>query len=195
MIFDSAPWKAQLARDAADIETAAAKRASAKRSLIIERNVFVGAYAIRKLSEGFRLSSSFLKQAVVVKFYPVIREGYLPIRHPDYERYFAMDRPEQRTLTRQRLVDVLIHSAVFVEVLGPRQRCEGFLVASDRTVKEGLYEMALADFTNLLRLAAAEFPSVMVMQADERGAWKVWAGDKPSPELKAILAEKPRPSE
>lgn len=195
MIFDSAPWKAQLAKDAAEIEAAAAKRASAKRSLVIERNVFVGAYAIRKLSEAFRLSSSFLNEPVAVKFYPAIREGYLPIRHPDYERYFAMDRPEQRTLTRQRLVNVLIHSAVFVEVLGPRGRCEGLLVASDQTVKRGVYELALAEFTSLLRLAAGEFPTVMVMEADEHGAWKVWTGDEAPPALKAIWAEKPRPSE
>ncbi|MBB3891459.1 hypothetical protein GGQ61_002176 [Phenylobacterium haematophilum] len=179
MIFDSVPWKAQLAKDAAEIDASAAKRPSAKRSLLIERNVFVGAYAIRKLDESFRLSSAFLDEPITVKHYPVIRSGYSPIRHPDFERFFAMEQPQARSLTRRRLLNVLIHSAVFVEVLGPRGRCQGVLVASDRTVRHGLYEVELPDLTNLMRLVAAEFPTVMTIRTAEDGTWTVWTGHDP----------------
>ena len=53
--------------------------------------------------------------------------------------YFEMDEPLELEVSRRRLLNVLIHSLLFVEVLGPRQTCHGFLVASDRSVKQGLY--------------------------------------------------------
>ena len=77
---------------------------------------------------------------------------------------------------RARLLNVLIHSQVFVEVVGPRQRCTGFLVASDHTVAKGIYEFQLTESINLMRLAAEDFPPITILKAAEGGSWSVWTG-------------------
>ena len=64
MIFDSTPWRAQLAVDAEALEAAAKRRASNKRSVLIERNVFLGAYTIRKLHEATKLSTRLLDEPI-----------------------------------------------------------------------------------------------------------------------------------
>ncbi|MCJ8518522.1 hypothetical protein ABID21_001154 [Pseudorhizobium tarimense] len=58
MIADSAPWKDELLKDADLIERWAAKaRPSERGSILIERKVFVSAFAMRKLIECEKVSS------------------------------------------------------------------------------------------------------------------------------------------
>lgn len=173
MIFDSAPWKAQLAKDADELEAAARRRASGKRSVLIERHVFVGAYAIRKLAEGNKLSSGLLDEPVALKLYPPSRTGFSAPPMMDIEDYFAMTAPVARQLPWRRLLNFVVHSQVFIEVLGPRERCQGFLVSSDHAVKQGLFEVDLAAFVRLLRNVAEDFPSAMTLTAREDGSTEV----------------------
>lgn len=176
MIWDSVPWKAQLEKDAAELEAAAARAPSQKRSLLIERHVFTGAYAIRKLAEGHKLTTDFFEPSIEVKLYPSTRKGYSPIRLMDVEDYFAMGAPVQRALPRRRLLNLLIHSLVFIEVVGVRRRCDGFLVTSDREQQRGLYEVRLADFIALMREAAVDFPTFVRISTNDDGSTNVWTG-------------------
>ena len=69
MIRESGPWKAELLRDADLIERWAKKTVeSERRSTLLERKVFVSAYAIRRLNEAVRISSRFRQVTL-----PVIR--------------------------------------------------------------------------------------------------------------------------
>lgn len=176
MIWDSVPWKAQLEKDAAELEAAAARGPSQKRSLLTERHVFTGAYAIRKLAESHKLSTGFLDAPIEVKAYSPTRKGFSPVRLMEVEDYFAMADPVQRTLPVRRLVNMLIHSLVFIEVLGVRRRCDGFLVTSGHEQRKGLYEVRLSDFVRLMRDAAVDFPAFVRISTHEDGSTVVWAG-------------------
>jgi hypothetical protein len=179
VIFDSAPWKAQLAKDADELEEAAKRRASGKRSVLIERHVFLGAYAIRKLAEANKLTTGILDEPVKVKLFPPTRRGFSAPRLMDIEAFFATEAPIERQLPRRRLLNILVHSLVFIEVVGARQQCQGFLVTSDHSVKEGLYEVELAEFIKLMRLVAQDFPTVLTLTATEDGSMLVWTGRTP----------------
>lgn len=179
MIFDSAPWKAQLARDADELEVIAKRRASTKRSILLERHVFLGAYVVRKLAESHKISSGLLEDSISVKLLPTARSGFSATRVMDIENYFATSAPVSCQLPWRRLLNILVHSQVFIEVVGARQHCLGFLVASDHSLKQGLYEVGLDAFIQLLRRVSEDFPPAITLTTDEDGSVMVWTGHLP----------------
>ncbi|HEV7334488.1 MAG TPA: hypothetical protein VGO06_00860 [Bosea sp. (in: a-proteobacteria)] len=80
MIHQSAPWKAHLIRDAHLIERWAAKpNHSERRSFLIERTVFLAAYAMRKLDEDIKLSTDLLSADMPVLRFPPPQPAFLRV--------------------------------------------------------------------------------------------------------------------
>jgi hypothetical protein len=110
MIHDSYPWKAELSRDAAVIERWASKpRFSERRSFLIERKVFLAAYAMRKLDDATMVSSDRFARSISVVRFPSTRDGYSDINNHRYREFFDLDAPVSVDLRRRRLLDLLIH--------------------------------------------------------------------------------------
>lgn len=180
MIHESAPWKAGLAADATLLERWANKPPSERRSFLIERKILLAAYALRKLGEAFKLSSATLAAEIDVKRYAPLKTGYAAINNLRFEDYFDLERPVSMHMKRRRLIDVLIHSLVFIESVDDDERCTGFLVTSDHESARGLIEVQLSDFIALMRLAAEDFPSAMTTAFNAtKGRWDVWTGHDP----------------
>ena len=185
MIHDSSPWKSHLARDADLIERWAAKRGhSERRSLLIERKAFLAAYAMRKLDEAAKLSTATLGTSMCVQRFPRTRTGYSEVNSHRYDKFFDLKNPIQVELPRRRLLNLLIHSLVFVEVLGEAETYEAFMVTSDRDQAKGLVQVEVASFVALMRLVANDFPSSARRTLDTTtGRWRTWTGHgEPPPE-------------
>ena len=64
MIWESGPWKDRLLSDADLLERWAAKQSvTERRSYLLEQKIFISAYAIRKLFESEKVSSSFFDRS------------------------------------------------------------------------------------------------------------------------------------
>lgn len=188
MIRESAPWKAGLAADAALLDRWANKPLSERRSFLIERKTLLAAYSLRKLGEAFKLSTATLAAPITVKRYKPLQSGYSAFNNHRFDDFFDLQNPAQLSLQRRRLIDVLIHSLVFIEALDEHDRCTGFLVTSDHEATRGLLEIQLTDFTALMRQAADDFPSAMRRSFDPvKERWMVWTGHEP--ELPQVFAE------
>jgi hypothetical protein len=183
MIHDSAPWKTALARDADLIERWAAKPAlSERRSFLIERKTFLAAFALRKLDEASKLSSATLTEPVKVTRHPPKKAGYAAANNQRWDEFFDLQAPIPASYPGRRLVNIIIHSLIFVEALTDDFRIEGFMVTSDQESERGLLQVELPDFLGLMRRAADDFPSSMRRQFHPTtGKWKVWAGHGGSP--------------
>ncbi len=195
MIHESAPWKAVLAADARLLERWATKPPSERRSYLIERKILLAAYALRKLGEAFKLSTLTLTDEIAVKQYAPLKRGYTEINNLRFEEYFDLENPTSIRMKRRRLIDVLIHSLIFMESIDDEQRCTGFIVTSDHESARGLIEVQLSDFIALMRLAADDFPSAMTTSFNAtKRKWIVWTGH--DPELSKKIAElvSPTPS-
>lgn len=178
MIHESAPWKAVLAADARLLERWAIKPPSERRSYLIERKILLAAYTLRKLGEAFKLSTATLAEEIDVKQYATLKRGYAAVNNLRFEEYFDLENPVSIRMKRRRLVDVLIHSLIFMESIDEEQRCIGFIVTSDYESARGLIEVQLSDFIALMRLAADDFPSAMTTSfVAAKGKWVVWTGD------------------
>jgi len=178
MIHDSSPWKMHLVRDADLIERWAARTGhSERRSFLIERTVFLAAYAIRKLDEAAKVSTDLLAARMAVSRFPPMRD-FSTTRHKfDFASYFDLGRPERMELPRRRVLNLLVHSLVFAEVVGPEDTIDAFMVTSDREQSRGLIQVEMAAFVGLIRLAAADYPTSTRQAWDESAnRWRTWAG-------------------
>ena len=177
MIHESSPWKTRLASDADLLERWANKPCGERRSFLIEQKLFLAAYALRKLDEANRLTSSLLTDVMpVVRFAPT-RPGYAAMNNHRFDAYFDLKKPKRATLPRRRVLNMLIHSLVFVEVVDDTGRVEAFMVTSEREREEGLFQGNLGEMIALMRAAAADYPSfVRYRRVGSKGRWRVWAG-------------------
>jgi hypothetical protein len=113
MIHESAPWKSQLARDADLIERWAAKPGhSERRSFLIERKVFLAAYAMWKLDDAAKLSTDTLGSPMAVSRFPPTRTGYSEVNSRRFDAFFDLENAASVELPRRRVLNLLVHSLV-----------------------------------------------------------------------------------
>ena len=178
MIHDSALWKRELARDAGLIERWAAKRSrSERRSFLIEQKVFLAAYAMRKLHDATMVSTSLLTDDIAVERFAPTRAGFSEINNHRVDDYFDLLNPVESALSGRSLLNILIHSLVFVEVLDDDDAVIAFMVTSDRESKRGLYRVRFANFIRLMRIHAEDYPTEIHRVFDPvTDRWVTWAG-------------------
>ncbi|QTC90817.1 hypothetical protein [Brevundimonas goettingensis] len=178
MIHDSVPWKSRLIGDADLIERWAAKPSrSERRSFLIEQKVFLAAYAMRKLDDATKLSTSTLSAPMRVQRFAPVRSGYSEVNSHRFDKFFDLSTATPVDMPNRRLVNLLIHSLVFVEVIGEAETFDAFMVTSDYEQAKGLIQVELADFTGLMRSVADDYPSLIRRTRDKTtGQWRTWAG-------------------
>jgi hypothetical protein len=181
MINESSPWKIALARDSELIERWGAKtKSTERRSFLIEQKIFLAAYSLRKLDEATTLSTSTLSTPIPTICYPSIRSGYASADTLRLDRYFDLENGIPVQSPARRLINVIIHSLTFVEVLADDSTTQGFLVTSDHEAERGMIRVGLSSFTGLMRCAASDFPSAVCKRRDSKtGRWRIWAGHRP----------------
>jgi hypothetical protein len=198
VIHESAPWKAQLLRDATLIARWAGETSSESRSFRIERRVFLAAYAMRKLDDALKVSTAVLGGAIPALKFNSTGPGFASHNNYGFDRYFDLSTPQSVELPRRRLLNLLIHSLAYVEVLGEDEAYEGFMVTSDQERERGLFQVDLTDYLGLMREVGRDYPSSLLSAFDwGTNKWINWAGQgDPPPEFvrrfNKALASTPR---
>ncbi|MDR6870516.1 hypothetical protein J2Y55_001516 [Bosea sp. BE125] len=178
MIHESAPWKRHLQLDADVIERWASRpQQSERRSFLVERKVFLAAYAMRKLDDAVKISTDLLAADIAVVRFPPTAPGFTQFNNHKFDTHFDLGSPEAMGLPCRRLLNLLVHSLVFVEVLGQAETYDAFMVTSDQDRAKGLIQVEIATFVRVMRLVAADFPSDAKYVRDGKGGgMRAWAG-------------------
>ncbi|MFI6779300.1 hypothetical protein [Nocardia sp. NPDC050412] len=142
MISDSIPWKDELLKIANRLEAKTMQKRWPERSgFLVERDVMLSAYAIRKLIEAFKLSD-----ALRDKQFPVEQFDMIGPKAPDwYTRvefweFYDMDNPSPHLLTLRELCNQIIHSWMWqISADEHTNLFDGFLVSSDRESRKRLF--------------------------------------------------------
>lgn len=179
MIAESAPWKDQLLKDADLIERWAAKaRPSERGSILIERKVFVSAFAMRKLIECEKVSNEIEGRSVRAERFDLQPGQRLDwwTRHSFWEA-FNVEAPATCSLGIGDLLDIIVHSKVFSECVYAEDdlRVSGFFVTSDRKDNH-LWLVPLAAYTDLMRRVGNDYPSVGSFVFNGEGKHYSWRG-------------------
>jgi hypothetical protein len=165
VIWESADWKEPLLRSADYLARVRLDDRTTGRKLVrIEKELFIGFYAIRKLLEGFKVSDSTKAMSFTLACYPSRRiVDYMNWEKIDDNYDLSKPKSEIRDITF--LCNQFIHSYVFL----PSDRdgkLDGVYVASDRARNEKCYFVSRDQFLSAFRTVGRDYPSSIQLERD-----------------------------
>lgn len=188
MIWDSSPWKAELARMGLNLRRRRGQKRWRESSLaLVEREVMVGFYMIRKLMEAKKLSDQFTARPVSLQLHR--RTGRVPdlLNWHHLDRFFDFDKSEQVQRTLKFLCDQVVHSFVFMVATADSGGLNGFFVASDRARSGGLFFLSAEEAEAAFVGAANDQVRNARWVRGAEGAMTVTLDGTPPPEVVQFL--------
>jgi hypothetical protein len=190
MISESWPWKQQLLKDA-DLIDRWASKVSTRRSFLIEKKVFLSAYAMRKLFDAEKLSSNLNGRNVSAQRYDPIPEKKMTWwTTQSFHQVFNLQVPVRCSVPVRDVLNLIIHSRVFAEAIYSETdlRVQGFFLNSDNN-DDKLWRIPIAAFTALMRIVGKDNPTTAYFEFDRQaGKHRTWRGNgSPIPNIADTL--------
>ncbi|MCY1205087.1 hypothetical protein D9M72_166230 [compost metagenome] len=167
MISESHYWKRPLLRTATWLERWRLDEDVSERDLArIERELFVGFYAIRKLLDTFKVSPGTRRRTYLMVWFPSVGTANCTNWHW-LDEHFDLDsrHEEQRDLIF--LCNQFIHSYFFLPVIDKMGTLAGAHIASDRVRKEKLYFVGIAQIIEAFRTVGRDYPSKLHLRRND----------------------------
>lgn len=166
MIHESRYWKTPLLRAATWLERLRVEEETSERSLVrVEREVFVGFYAIRKLISTFKISKSTKQLKFDIQWSPSIRGKSIDyFNKHEIDELFDLDTVtfEQRDL--EFLCNQVVHSYIFVICLSEDGSVKGFFLASDTMRYQKVFFVQLMQVIQAFRTVGRDYPSNLKLE-------------------------------
>ena len=165
MISESHYWKRSLLRAATWLERLRIEETNEERVLVrVERELFIGFYAIRKLLDTFKISPSTRTMMLAMVWSPCIKTvDYLNAHRID--ELFDLDA-EQRDLGF--VCNQFIHSYVFVPVQHEDGTLAGAYIALDEARNKKIYFVERAQILAAFRTVGRDYPTQQHMRRNEK---------------------------
>ena len=173
MIYDSLPWKRDLAQRATRLERRKTQRAMREASLAaIEHDVFLAAYATRKLIEAKKISDEVASMVLRASAFKP-RGVTVDVQNWDaLDRLYDLDSSATLDVKLGHWCNQLIHSFVFVLELDA-SRVAGFFVASDHEKDSRLLHFSLDVVVDAIRRVANDEIVALSWGRDAAGIMRV----------------------
>ena len=163
MIWDSDLWREMLMADALRLEDIQKfeNLSGNNRELgfEIEKIIFIGAYAIRKLIEAQKLLTKTESMRVSLTAYNRTKSHLTRLNWHHLEKHFDLEKAQQKTKSLLQTVNLISHSFIFAGHISEDYKLEGFWFASDRSKNQWLYYLPLRDWTEILLTASDSWPT------------------------------------
>jgi hypothetical protein len=174
VIGDSVPWKIELLRIATRLERRKVqKRWTDQTNFLVERDIMVAAFGIRRLIEAHKLSGDVTDREVVVI------QHALSDRVPDYMSHeriwqnYDLGAGTECVLTLGEFCNQIIHSFNWAVVCHEDGGLEGVFFSSDRARRKVLYFACIDLIVLLLREVGYDDVVSMSMTREGNGDWRV----------------------
>ncbi|MCY4532693.1 MAG: hypothetical protein OXC84_10250 [Gammaproteobacteria bacterium] len=165
MIWESEPWKRQLRRAARRLRRVRRRRRSTERALaVVEREVFVGCYVVRKLFDTLKVSDLTKALVCEVTCYANI-EPVTDFNWHRLDQLYDLDNGVTRSLGVRELCNQVIHSFVFM-VGGDGSGIDGVWLSSDRKRDEEVLFVPLEVLIEVFQMVGGDHPSMVVWKRD-----------------------------
>jgi hypothetical protein len=175
VISDSIPWREELLRVADRLEQKKTQRRWTERSsFLVERDVMVSAYAIRKLLEARRLSDDLVAQPLKVRRHSLVgRPPDIWDRHEIWES-FDLERGEEVSLSLKVFCNQIIHSWVWMlSATADDMYWDGIYVSSDFERRRWLYFIDVNVLVAIFRAVGSEDIELIQFGRDANGDMQV----------------------
>ncbi|WP_146174637.1 hypothetical protein [Umezawaea tangerina] len=153
MINDSVPWKEELLNISNRLEKKKVqKRWTERSSFIVERDVMVGAYAVRKLLEAKKVSDRLAGQVFSVRSHALV--GEVPDMRSRFEFWeiYDIDNFKSIDLPIWKICNQVIHSWNWViSVSEDAELFDGVFISSDHQRRTCIYFIDVDTFIRMFR--------------------------------------------
>lgn len=161
MIYESSYWKDDLLKLARTLEQRLIQtRWGDKNLFIVEKELFIGFYAIRKLIESNKISDSISRRRHQLKEFPYCGNPDSLVIHMRDQEY-DLGNGKAVHLTTVDLCNQFIHSHHFVPFLPDGKHLIGFFFCSDRKRTSGIYLITIFDIVSIYRSVGSNYPASM----------------------------------
>lgn len=177
MISDSVPWKIELLKIADRLERRKTQRRWTEQTgFLVERDVMVSAYALRKLLEARKVSDSLAVQKIAVTQHSLAIGAKVPDALNRYEVWENYDLDNGRTieLPLREFCNQIVHSWNWMLSATEDRAFNGFFVSSDRMRARSIYFVPIDTFVEILRAVGSEDVIGMSFLSDENGQMQIY---------------------
>ena len=169
MIWESAPWKRQLLRSARLLRRLGRKRVLRDRHLfVMEREVFLGCYVIRKLSDTVKISHSTRDMEFDVTRFPNLSPVTFWNRH-HLDKAYDLDRGTDQSMKLRKFCNQVVHSFVFIVAEAEEGESAGIFISSDRSRNKELFLVRLTSIVAAFERVGRDCPPNIAWRKDEGG--------------------------
>ena len=158
VIGESWQYRKELERMAQDLERwRRRKRLNERDFLAFERDVFYGAYIIRKLTEGRKLPDKIFRMTVSLRFFHNVK----PVTYSNWDRIeenYDFSKSARTRVNLPFICNQLIHSYVFRPSAWMNGGLQYLYFASDRERNKRLFRIGVKDLVRIFRKVAASRP-------------------------------------
>lgn len=126
---------------------------------VVEKEIFLGFYSIRKLIESQKVSDSIKNKTYQVHEFPNKKHGMSLFDNPEKE--FDFVKAKKSSISVIGMCNQFIHSYYFVPFF-PDNTLIGFFICSDYKKKTGIYLISIFDIVEIYRLVGNNYPSKIV---------------------------------
>ena len=174
MIWDSWPWKVDLAQRTSRLERRMRQKRWPESSLVkMEQDIFFAAYVIRKLFEADKLSDDLESMRLDVTVYYSTGKFADLLNWHHIEKLYDLETPEKgKHLSLAGFCNQIIHSFVFVPYFDDEGGLSGFFFASDRAKEELVHYMEMEVLVEALNAVCEDDVVASVRIRDASGQWK-----------------------
>ena len=169
MIFESEPWREDLLRIASRLEKRYTQKRWSERSFyLLEKEIFLGAFAARKLIESRKVADQVAKSRVEVARYPAGSEAITLLNQHQFQRLYDLYANKKESLTYRDICNQFIHSSIFAPFVPFGKALVGVFIVSDRSKSEQLYYMPSVTLIELFRSIGSDLPQRCKVRYDEK---------------------------
>jgi hypothetical protein len=172
MISESRYWKQPLLRTANWLERLRIDDENEDRALVrVERELFGGFYAVRKLLGTFSVSRSTRRKAFQMTWSPCVKHvDHLNSHRIDELFDLGTRHVERRDLTF--LCNQFIHSFIFMSECDEHGALTGVFVSSDKMKNEKLYFVRINQILDAFRSVGRDYPAQLHLRRNSSGQWE-----------------------
>ena len=174
MIWESSDWKEPLLESASRLQILSkSNEIDGSEFVQIEKDVFIGFYAIRKLIDTAKISDSTKSFNVHLKCFPNLK----PVDYMNWHKIdelYDLGSKQSETKTLRVLCNFIVHSYVFMPELNDEGQLANFYVTSDKDRNKKLYSVSIEQVIKIFELVGDDYPSNTEMVRNSKpGDWDI----------------------
>jgi len=160
MIWESGYWKDDLLRVAARLRRRQQQRRWPQVSLAnVEKDLFLGFYAVRKLIDAGKLSDSTVAMTIAVAVHPRMGRAITKMNRHHLDELYDINTSVPGVLGLRELCNQFVHSYAFSTFHREDEGLDAVLVASDREKSVRLFKVSLVDVLTVFERVGHDYPN------------------------------------